>query len=222
MFKTSKHKRFLLLSEYECYSKGNNYLLFNKKFNENQNYDFYFKYKLQDKNKKYYKNIFLKFFAFIPIIIISISLISVIQDNMNNDNLYYKYYTPIPANISRSATIYQNEITEGFIQFNDHNYTKSIEIFENILEKEEKNIMSVNFYLALSYQENRKFRKAIKQYEIIINDNNNIFIEEAKWNMSLCYLKLNEKMKLKEELKNIINDNSFYSRQALALYNKVK
>ena len=186
--------------DYKLYHQEYKYTLFNS--SNNDDYNFYFRYDKQKELKKIIKK-FNPYPISLSIIIVSF-LISIMFFNFNSqridyNNLYSKYYTTVMPDLYRN-------IKSVYIPFNTT-------ILKNIVENDPNNIMAT-FYLASSYQSNNYYMRAIKNYEIVINDNDNLFIDEAKWNIALCYLKTQQTHKLKEQLEEISNENNYYSKNA--------
>jgi len=79
-----------------------------------------------------------------------------------------------------------------------------------------------DFYKAASLQKLDKYSEAIAGYTKVINDGDNLFIEEAEWYRSLCYVKLGEKEKAKVELLAVIERKNIYENQAKAVIRRLK
>lgn len=194
--------------KYNLYHNDHKYTLFSS-----DNNDFYFKYdkpKNKPKNKKNVKKIKL-YSVFISILVIffsiSILYINFFKNNSNYNNLYYKYYQTTHPDVFRSSTLNNISFDETTLK----------EIIKN-----NQNNMVARFYLASLYQENNNCEKAIEQYQIIIKNNDNIFVEESNWNIALCYLKTNQNDKLIKQLKYIKNNKNFYSENSSKILNKIK
>jgi len=78
------------------------------------------------------------------------------------------------------------------------------------------------FYAGASLQKMNQFKDAIADYTQVINHGDNLFIEEAEWYRSLCYMKLGKKIEAKRELLAIINKNGYYELDAKAVLRRLK
>lgn len=85
-----------------------------------------------------------------------------------------------------------------------------------------QNDVVLGFYSAVSLQILEDYTKAIANYTKVISDGNNMFIEEAEWYRSLCYIKLGNKVKAKQELLAIVNKKGDYRQDAKAVLRRLR
>ena len=71
-------------------------------------------------------------------------------------------------------------------------------------------------------EELKQYEDAINEYNKVIQHGDNIFIEDAEWYRSLCYLKMKNYSKVKEQLVFIIEKKGYYSNDAKAILRKLK
>ncbi|MDP3914552.1 MAG: hypothetical protein Q8R96_12540, partial [Bacteroidota bacterium] len=62
----------------------------------------------------------------------------------------------------------------------------------------------------------------IKEYEAVVTNKDNLFVEQADWYIGLCYLQTNENKKAIKQFKKIANTHGFYQQKALAILRKMK
>ena len=67
-----------------------------------------------------------------------------------------------------------------------------------------------------------RFSEAISEYSKVIAHGDNMYIEEAEWYRSLCYMKSGKKDLAKTELLAIVNRNGFYKNDAKAVLRRLK
>ena len=79
-----------------------------------------------------------------------------------------------------------------------------------------------HFYTGASLQETGKYQNAIKEYETVIIDKDNLFTEQAEWYIGLCYLQTNENRKAYRQFKKIAEKEGFYQQKAQSILNKIK
>ncbi len=79
-----------------------------------------------------------------------------------------------------------------------------------------------DFYIAASLQNMNKYNEAIDAYTRVINNGDNLFINEAEWYRSLCYLKAGDKQRAKVELLAVIEKKGYYENQAKAVIRRLK
>lgn len=97
--------------------------------------------------------------------------------------------------------------------FNKGKYEKAIAEFQLLLESNPNDINSL-FYSAVAYYQIGKYKLAIRNLEAVLQNPNNVFHPEAKWNLALANLKAGDRYKAKQLLNEIINEKGFYAKRA--------
>jgi len=67
-----------------------------------------------------------------------------------------------------------------------------------------------------------KYEQAADYYSKVIIHGDNIFMEEAEWYKSLCYLKMNDIKKAREQLLFIIERKGYFANDAKAVLRKIR
>lgn len=104
-------------------------------------------------------------------------------------------------------------LKQGLEYFNKGKYSKAISSFQLLLENNPNDVNAL-FYGALSFSQIGNNRYAIKYLEQILQNSNNVFHQEAKWNLALQQLKTGGKQIAKQLLMEIESEKSFYSKKA--------
>ncbi|NQU53624.1 MAG: hypothetical protein HQ522_13905 [Bacteroidetes bacterium] len=78
------------------------------------------------------------------------------------------------------------------------------------------------FYSGASLQNLEKYSDAITEYSQVINHGDNLFIEEAEWYRSLCYIKIGNKDLAKQELLAVVNRKGYFAQDAKAILRRLK
>jgi len=159
----------------------------------------------------------------VAMIIVLVGLLGAMNFGTNSvDNTYNKYFeSPAWAterSVNENSTL--NNLQQAQQLYNIAEYQKSIDVLNKVSEDEGTFVK--HFYSALSYQNLNEFDKAIDEYTKVIDDGNNLFVEEAEWYKSLCYLRLNQKQEAKNELLAVIDRKGFYEQDAKAIIRKLK
>jgi hypothetical protein len=161
-----------------------------------------------------------KKYAAVAVILIGIS--STLKFGLNNsDRTYNSFYNSPEWAPERSVTSDVNILSEANSYYINGNYQKAIDLYDVAITSESEKYV-FHFYKGASLQNMNKFDEAIPEYNQVISHGNNLFIEEAEWNKSLCYVKLGEIEKANEQLNAIINKNGFYKKDAKAVLRKIK
>ena len=97
---------------------------------------------------------------------------------------------------------------------------KAALFFNKVVESNPKDMQSL-FLNGVSNFEEKKFPEATMSFSTVIKDNNNLFIETAKWYLALCYLKTDELDKAKSLLQIINDEGGIYSKKAKKIIKKL-
>jgi len=96
--------------------------------------------------------------------------------------------------------------------FEQKNYDKALNAF-----KLDTDNVVVKLYSGFSYMELQQYDQAINEFEDIIDHNDNLFIDQAEWNLGLCYIITNNTDQAIEILTKITNSNTIYNIRAQQL-----
>lgn len=138
--------------------------------------------------------------------------------DLNSVVAFEKYYTPYEVSVTyRSGNEAVDRILINALEkYEDKDYEQALVLFEEVLEYRQKD-MAVNLYSGISYMEEEKYQKAANSFNSIIANNDNLFIEQAKWYLAMCYLRTEKTEKAKLVLNQIINEDSYYKDKAIKL-----
>jgi len=146
-----------------------------------------------------------------------------IMSRQSQDDIYQKFYTKYEATgIVRSANLTANKtLSEALQKFEDQDYNAALNLFTEVIARDQNNMVG-HFYTGVSLQETGKYQNAIKEYETVIIDKDNLFTEQAEWYIGLCYLQTNENKKAYQQFKKIAKNEGFYQQKAKSILNKIK
>jgi tetratricopeptide (TPR) repeat protein len=82
--------------------------------------------------------------------------------------------------------------------------------------------MAGHFYSGVALQETGKYQNAIQQYQTVITNKDNLFMEQAQWYIGLCYLQTNENKKAYKIFRKIATNEGFYQQKADAILQKIE
>ncbi len=121
------------------------------------------------------------------------------------------------SNKSESAGHYTlvEILKQSLNEFNLGNHKKALGLFNVLLEF---NVADVNarFYAALCQHHLGYSSAAIKSFDQVLEDKNNVFHQESNWYKALALLQAGEKEKATDLLIRITEQNGFYSAQAFS------
>ncbi len=137
------------------------------------------------------------------------------------DELISAYYKPEKSYVSFRGDGEQNNLLpEALNYYENHNYSKAIAIFEQILEKD-PNQVGANLYSGIAYLELKNYDKANDKFQHIISLDPNPFVESAKWYLGLCYLFTDETVKAKNIFSELADAGGVYSKDARKIMKRI-
>lgn len=140
-----------------------------------------------------------------------------IEDVLNRN---YETYDP-PANQRSGQTEENADFTLALEFYNTHDYENAAVFFNKVLKSNPKDMQSV-LLNGVSNFEGQKYPEAKQSFTNVIDDNNNLFIETAKWYLALCYIKTDEIDKAIDQLQLIKKEGGIYSKDAKKIVRKLK
>ena len=82
--------------------------------------------------------------------------------------------------------------------------------------------MQTHLLSGVSNMEVKQFNEARNSFTTVIDDNNNLFIESARWYLALCYVKTEDNNRAAQLLVSIKNDGGIYSKEARKVLRRLK
>ncbi|MGE0090402.1 MAG: tol-pal system YbgF family protein [Bacteroidales bacterium] len=145
------------------------------------------------------------------------------KPNLNNDAIYTKYFTPYEVSVTyRSGNEEIDRVLISALEkYENKDYENAVKLFEKVLEKRSTDI-AANLYTGIALMETEKYQKATKSFQTIITHNNNLFIEQAKWYLAMCYIKTGQVKKAEITLNELVINDSYYKKPAKKVLNDLK
>lgn len=135
-------------------------------------------------------------------------------------NLAEKYlpeYVPLSVTRSSSASI-SEAYTRATELYNAGNYTGAIEWFNKISDPD----MQVEFLRGSSQMYISQYEEAKGSFSKVVSDNDNLFIEDARFYLAICYLQTDEEGTARELLEEIVNSGNRHGKDARKLLRKIE
>jgi tetratricopeptide (TPR) repeat protein len=133
---------------------------------------------------------------------------------------YYQPYEVISTNRSGSSEA-DLVLRDALEKYQAHEYGEAVVLFEKVLEKNPEQ-MGTQLYSGISNFEIAEYQKAGKSFTKVIEHNDNLYIEQAKWYLGFCYLKTEENDKAIKQFSEIAKSNSYYSEKAKSILKKLR
>ncbi len=160
------------------------------------------------------------FYSIITIIVVGAILFAT-KLHTSTDDLISDFYKPEKSFVSyRGDASENNLLPEALDYYENHNYSKAIVVFEQILASD-PNQVGANLYSGIAYLELKNYEKANINFQRIINLAPNPFVESAKWYLGLCYLFTDEREKAKEIFTELADAEGVYSKDARKIMKRI-
>jgi len=126
------------------------------------------------------------------------------------EKLVEKYYKPAqPIGQIRGQVSGNETLIKAFRLYKLNDYDDALNYFAAL-----NNRITSKFYSGICYIELKKYDDAINSFKAVINDNDNLYIEQAEWYLGLIYLMNNQKRKALEQFNKISGSDSYYADKA--------
>ena len=138
--------------------------------------------------------------------------------NITADRLYERYFTPYEMpGASRSVSSVNDELMgNAMISYSQGNYKEAIGYLEKIVASERNNMESVFMY-GVSNMAAKNYPVAVTSFNKVLQQNDNLYLEDASWYLGLSYMMDKEKDKAIRQFEFIAASKSRYSKDAKKL-----
>lgn len=155
-------------------------------------------------------------------LILLLGITGLLSRYSSEDNIYQKFYTKYESTgISRSSnTMNDKTLALAMQKFNNKDYESALNLLQEVISIDQNNTVG-HFYSGVSLQELGKYKNAIEEYQVVVIDKDNLFIEQAEWYIGLCYLQTNEDQKAIKQFNKIADNSGFYQQKAVVILRKI-
>lgn len=108
----------------------------------------------------------------------------------------------------RTSDSYRDNYQDALANYQSRNYKSAISMFENLLARDYNNSLSDNcqYWIGESYYGLGNFNQAIVEFTKVFTFNKSNKADAAQLKLGLCYWKLGDKSKAREEFERLISD----------------
>lgn len=141
----------------------------------------------------------------------------------SNETLFNKYYARYesPGNV-RSVVSSGNSLMDNAIaSYSAKEYDKAIEYLQQVIGTGQADMETV-FMHGVASMEVRNYPAASGSFTKVIENNDNLYLEDAAWYLGLCYMKTGDAEKALTQFKAIAASKSRYSKEAAKLARRLK
>jgi tetratricopeptide (TPR) repeat protein len=168
------------------------------------------------------KPVYSRYAAIITGLLVIGSLLLLTGKKTGKDEIvsqYYKTYDP-PASQRSGPSLQNADFTLALEFYNTNDYANAALFFSKVVQSNPRDMQSM-LLNGVSNFEDQKYPEAKISFTSVIKDNDNLYIETARWYLALCYIKTNETDKAIGQLKSITEENGIYSKNARKILKKL-
>jgi hypothetical protein len=131
-----------------------------------------------------------------------------------NQKIFAQYYEPYQNEyITRSDQVTVNNLFIAFQAYENHDYTKAIELFSKVIEAD-KSLLMAYFYKGISCIEIKNYKVALESLNRVLNNEGNPYFAQAKWYTALTLINLNNPDIAKQHLEWLALNDRYYGNKA--------
>jgi len=144
-------------------------------------------------------------------------------NNLSNEEILSRFYKPYePQTVQRSGLAVSNsDFKDALEYYNIKDFQNAALLFNKVIDSDPKNMQSV-LLDGISNFEIKKYPEAERSLGNVIDDNNNLYIDQAQWYLALCYLNTDENKKAISLLGIIQREEGIYTKDAKKILRRLK
>jgi tetratricopeptide (TPR) repeat protein len=141
------------------------------------------------------------------------------SSKIDNTTLYQQNFVPDNSlfTLRAGTSILDASLENAMKEYNNENYVEAIRLFSM-----ENDNMGAKLYSGFAYMKLSDFDNAILALNEVIDNNNNLFFDQAEYNLALCYLAIGDSKKTIEILNGIIDKQTAYSKKAKKIIKNIE
>jgi len=161
------------------------------------------------------KNSAIRYAAMVSVFILLGSLLLYNGRNLQPGEIIEKFKTPYEGiSASRSQeNIVNDDYKTALDYYNINDFSTAAVYFSKVLKNDPGDMESVMFFGVSNFEE-KNYPIAEKSFAEVVDNNDNLYIEDAQWYLALCYIQTGEKAKAVQQLTSIRNSESLYRKNA--------
>jgi tetratricopeptide (TPR) repeat protein len=141
----------------------------------------------------------------------------------SSGDLYRQYYSryELPGAVRSVAGTGNSLMDKAIASYTMKDYQDAIGYLEQLINSGQSNMESV-FMHGMANMEISNYPVATRSFNKVLENNNNLYLEDAAWYLGLCYMMNGEKAKAINQFSTIADTKSRYSRQAARLARRLR
>ena len=158
-------------------------------------------------------------------LLVAIGLATVLGRPLSNSDLFAKYMKPYELVLTnrsmdnQATTLLMNKAQEYFL---NGEYEAAIDYFDELLEINSEK-MEAAFYMGESYMEIEQYQEASESFIMVIEHDDNLYVQKAEWFLAGCLLAMDETEQARRKLAKIASSsNHYYADDAAKILKRMK
>jgi len=172
----------------------------------------------------------LRYAAVAALFILAGTSIWLPNHKMSNDELFRKFYdqsaTVVNTATRSSGTSSDLTYQAALKAYREGQFIVAVRYFEEFTTGQQKTdagtLMGIEMMKGNSLLEINRYSEAGKSYQKVVENNDNLYLEDATWLLGLCYLKTEENEKAVEVMTKIAVSASRHNKDARAILRRMK
>jgi len=103
-------------------------------------------------------------------------------------------------------------LTSAMERYKEHEYDQALQLFQRVLIKRED--VAASLYSGISYMEIQKYKQANESFEDVVDDKDNLYLDQARWYMSMCHIRLGNLEEARDMLLTLADESEYYKDKA--------
>lgn len=130
------------------------------------------------------------------------------EDKINKLESEYPKPATTPATSYSATGNFREDYQNALSEYYNHNYKLAIQLFEELLARNPSTSLSDNcrYWIGESYYGLGNFNQAIIEFTKVFSFNKSNKIDDAQLKLGLCYWKLGDRERARQELERLISD----------------
>jgi tetratricopeptide (TPR) repeat protein len=169
------------------------------------------------------RSVMIKYAAVFAGLVLIGSLVLLPGKKLSSDEIvkqYYRAYEP-PTGQRSAQSAADADFTLALEFYNTHDYNKAAMLFNRVLENKPTDMQTVLLIGVANYEE-KKYPEAKQSFGKVIDDNNNLYVDQARWYLALCYLNTDEIKKAIQLFDQISKESGIYQNDAKKIVRGLK
>lgn len=177
----------------------------------------------EKRNRKIFVRMLLAAAMFLLLLVTAFILNNALHKPHTAGEIYAAYYHPYRSGITFRSGSINAPVTYDKARklYEEGQYRESAAEFEQFLKTNPED-HSALLYCGIARMEMGDFREAESYFQLIIDQGNSLYVDQAEWYCGLCLLRQDEKTRARAHFNKLALKSGYYQKQAKSLLKYLK